>query len=374
MYRIGFDAKRLFNNFTGLGNYSRTLVQNLSEHHPDNQYFLFTPKAVRNEETRFFLDSAMYKTEMPTRKNRFFWRSWGIKKDIVHKKIELYHGLSHEIPFGIKNTKIPSVVTIHDLIFRHYPSQYKWFDRQIYDQKFRYACQNADHVVAISESTKKDIIDFYDIKPEKISVIYQSCHERFMSKKTPKSLKAVQDKYKLPSDFLLYVGSLIERKNLLGIIEAYAHLPSDLQLPLVIIGQGDSYKKKVLKLSNQLSITKRLIFLRPDFEDFPALYQLAKIFLYPSYFEGFGIPVLEALFSETPIITSTKSSLPEAAGDGAILVDPDNSEAIAEGIQSLLSSEQLRKNLTEKGYQHALNFKGEQLSGELMKLYQSILG
>jgi len=374
MYKIGFDAKRLFNNFTGLGNYSRTLVRNLSEYYPDNQYFLFSPKVKRNEETKFFLDSAMYHLELPKHTPGFYWRSWAMKKDLVRRKIDLFHGLSHELPFGIQQTKIPTVVTIHDLIFKHYPDQYAWIDRQIYDRKFRYACKQSDRILAISESTKQDIIQFYNIKPEKISVIYQSCHERFMSKKTPKHLASTREKYKLPADFFLYVGSLIERKNLLGIVKAYSHLPKDLSLPLVIIGEGDLYKKRVIELAQELGVIEKMIFLRPDFEDFPALYQLAKIFLYPSYFEGFGIPVLEALFSETPVITSNISSLPEAAGDGAILVAPSNSEAIAIAMERLLTDDVFRQQVVSKGVTYAQGFKGEQFSHQLMDLYQNVLG
>lgn len=372
MYKIGFDAKRLFNNFTGLGNYSRTLVHNLSEYYPDNQYYLFTPKAKRNEETELFFD-AKYELVTPKKTPGFYWRSWGVKKDIASHNIDLFHGLSHEIPFGLERYKVPSIVTIHDLIFKHYPDQYAWWDGQVYDRKFRYACEKSDHVLAISESTKQDIVQFYNIAPEKISVIYQSCHERFMSKRTPEALSVTKAKYKLPHQFLLYVGSLIERKNLLGIVAAYEHLPSDLRLPLIVVGNGDAYKKKVVELATKLNVLDKLIFLRPDFEDFPDLYQLAEVFLYPSYFEGFGIPVLEALFSETPVITSTVSSLPEAAGDGAILVDPSDTEAMAAGITQLLSDAAFRTQLVARGYAHAQQFQGEQLSNQLMSLYKSVL-
>ena len=373
MYRIGFDAKRLFNNFTGLGNYSRTLVRNLSEYYPDNEYFLFSPTIKRNGETHFFRDSAMFQVETARKTKGFYWRSWGIKKDLIHQKIQLYHGLSHEIPFGIGKTGIPAIVTIHDLIFKHYPKQYPWIDRQIYDLKFRYACENAQQIIAISESTKKDIIHFYDIPAEKISVIYQSCHERFMREKPPKALARIRKKYLLPSTFLLYVGSLIERKNLLGIVDALAQLPKDLQLPLIIIGQGAAYKKKVIALAKQKGILEQLIFLRPDFEDFPALYQMAEIFLYPSYFEGFGIPVLEALFSQTPVITSIFSSLPEAAGDGAILLDPANTSEMADAIQRLLTDKNLAQHLVTKGLEHAELFKGERLTHQLMEVYKELL-
>lgn len=373
MYRIGFDAKRLFNNFTGLGNYSRTLLRNLAEFYPDNAYFLYTPRVVKNEETQFFLNSPLYHVQLPKGQPKAYWRSWGVQRDLRKHKIQLFHGLSHEIPFGINKSKIKSVVTIHDLVFKHYPAHFPWLDRQIYDSKFRYACKNADKIIAISESTKKDIIEFYNIPAEKIEVIYQSCHERFMQEKSPKAIEAVLKKYQLPADYFFYVGSLIERKNLLGIVQALELLPNDLKLPLVVIGDGKAYKLKVQEYIARKGLQKQVIFIKADFDDMPALYQQARIFIYPSVYEGFGIPVLEALFSQTPVITSNISSLPEAGGANSCLVDPTQPEQIAEGVQKILRDDAFRKNMVEKGFDYAQQFKGEPLTEQLMALYESLL-
>jgi glycosyltransferase involved in cell wall biosynthesis len=373
MHRIGYDAKRLFNNFTGLGNYSRTLLDNLAAFHPDEAYFLYTPEVVRNERTQFFLDSPMFTVRMPTKGRRLLWRSWRETANIVEDKIDLFHGLSHEIPIGLSGTGIPSVVTIHDLIFRHYPEQYAWADRQIYDWKFRYACENSDLVIAISQSTKQDIMTFYGIPEEKIVVIYQSCHEGFMVEKSESVRLAVREKYGLPNDYMLSVGSLIERKNLLGIVEAMAQLPADLNLPLAVVGNGSAYQKKVVTRATELGILDRLHFIQPDFEEFPALYQGARLFVYPSYCEGFGIPVLEALFSRTPVITSNVSSLPEAAGPGAYLVDPSQPADLAQGMIRLLTDEALRTEKIEAGYQHAQQFTADILTEQLVNVYQRLL-
>lgn len=374
MLRIGYDAKRLFNNFTGLGNYSRTLLKNLSYWYPDHAYFLFSPKLTKNSETHFFLNSPLFNVQTTQQKPRFYWRSFGVKKILEKHDIQLFHGLSHEIPIGIQKKGIKSVVTIHDLIFKRYPDQYAWADRRIYDWKFKYACQHADKIVAISESTKQDIVNFYQIDPTKIEVIYQSCHERFMQEKSPKLIEGVLQKYNLPEHYLLYVGSLIERKNLLGILQAYQHLSVDCQVPLLVIGEGRSYKEKILSYISQHQLSQKVIFLKPDFDDLPALYQQAQIFIYPSYFEGFGIPILEALFSQTPVITSNCSSLPEAAGANAYLIDPQDSTQIAHGIEKILSDETFKKNMIEKGYQHAQQFLGEGLTRQVMRLYETVVG
>ncbi len=372
IHRIGFDAKRLFNNFTGLGNYSRTLLRNLSEYHPDEAYFLYTPKVQQTPQTQFFLDSPTFNLRVPS-KARLLWRSYGMKSDIVRDKLDLYHGLSHEIPVGFPVTGIPSVVTIHDLIFKHYPDQYKWFDRQVYDRKFRYACENSDLIIAISECTKQDIVAYYQIPEEKVRVIYQSCHEGFMVDKNPNTKETVREQYGLPEDFMLYVGSLIERKNLLGIVEALAQLPPDLQLPVVVVGQGNTYKQRVINRARELNMLDKLLFIKPTFADLPALYQQAQVFLYPSFFEGFGIPILEALFSETPVLTSNLSSLPEAAGPDATLVDPANPEAMADGMRRLLTDTDLRARQISEGFKHAQQFKGEQLTAQLVEAYKMLL-
>lgn len=374
MLRIGYDAKRLFNNFTGLGNYSRTLLKDLATYFPDNAYFLYSPKVKKNEETHFFLNSALYEVKIPdNRIPAFYWRTWGVKSNLKKHKIQLYHGLSHEIPRGIQESGIKTVVTIHDLIFKRYPQQYKWIDRQIYDNKFRYACQNADMVVAISESTKQDIIDFYQIPAEKIRVIYQSCHERFLTEKGPKVIQAVLEKYGLPSNFLLYVGSIIERKNLLGIVKAVEQLSQATLLPVVIVGKGSTYLRQVQDYIHKRGLQKLFFFIQPEFEDLPALYQKARIFLYPSFCEGFGIPILEALLSRTPVITSNISSLPEAAGPDSCLIDPHRPEQIAKSIENILTDEDRRALMIQKGYEYAHRFQGKVLTKQMTSLYQEIL-
>lgn len=374
MYRIGFDAKRLFNNFTGLGNYSRTLLRNLATYYPEEDYHLFTPSIKRNEQTAYFQDSPMFSVHQPSRYQKMLWRSFRIKQTLKRHKLDLYHGLSHEIPYGMPQTGIPAVVTIHDLIFQHYPDQYGMWDRKVYDAKFRYACKNSEKIIAISESTKQDILRYYDIAPEKVAVIYQSCHEGFMVSKTAKVKQQLVEKYQLPTEYMLYVGSLIERKNLLGILDAMRQLPKDMRLPLVIVGQGEPYRQRVLDFARRHDLLPLLHFIQPIFSELPALYQQAALFLYPSYAEGFGIPILEALYSETPVITSNISSLPEAAGPGGYLVDPADSTQIAVGITKLLTDTTHREELVKAGYTYAKQFNGEQLTKDLMKVYKQVLG
>src|SRR5581483_8496685 len=171
--RIGYDAKRAFLNRTGLGNYSRWLIQSLALYHPQNHYYLYTPKLKPGNNIDF---PSVVRTILP--KSKLFtswWRSSGIVQDLLRDKIDLYHGLSHELPAGIGKTGIKSVVTVHDLIFMRFPQYFSWINRVIYGAKLKYACQAADKIIAISDRTKQDIIELIGISPDKIEVVYQGC-------------------------------------------------------------------------------------------------------------------------------------------------------------------------------------------------------
>ena len=171
--KIGFDAKRAFFNPTGLGNYSRTLISSLSNRFPDHEYFLYSPKVSHNG--LFSADTNNLQLRIPAgliaKLAPALWRSYGMNRTLKQDKLDLYHGLSHELPAGIKKTKIPSVVTIHDLIYLRYPKYYPAMDRWVYDKKFRHSCRVADRIIAVSEQTRRDLIEFFNVIPEKITVI-----------------------------------------------------------------------------------------------------------------------------------------------------------------------------------------------------------
>lgn len=370
---IAFDAKRLFHNFTGLGNYSRTLVQNLAHFHPEHQYHLYSPKLNTHPETQAFLSPTKFHTHTANGTLKAWWRTRGILSDLKEHDTDIYHGLSHEIPIGIRQTSIKSVVTIHDLIFKVYPDFFPWIDRQIYDFKFKYACQKADKIIAISENTKRDIIRFYNIPEEKIQVIYQTCQEIFKEILPKEKRLQGLEKYNLPKDFLLYVGSIIERKNLMNIVQALELLPTDLKIPLVVVGSGKKYKQKVQEYIAAKKLEQYVYFINIDFQDLPALYQQAQLFIYPSVYEGFGIPIIEALYSQTPVITTKVSSLPEAGGPAAYYVNEPTAEQIATGIEKILSHHHLQEQMIQAGNIYTENFDKKYLSDKLMGLYRKLM-
>lgn len=374
--RIGFDAKRLYNNFTGLGNYSRTLLSNLMKYHPGEEYFLYTTKLSSDDAVQKFTQSNSVTTRFPGIGSGTFWRSYSVINQIKKDRIDLFHGLSGEIPFSISRGNLRSIVTVHDLIFLVYPGTYKPADRFLYDLKFRFACKKAGGIIAISNSTRDDIIKYYDADPSKIRVIYQSCDPVFFSPADMQIVKTVTEKYNLPANFLLYVGSVIPRKNLKNVINALSIVPHDLRLPLVVVGDGGSYKREMQRLISEKKLEDIVIWIADlhDSRQLKALYNSASLFLYPSFYEGFGIPVAEALLSGVPVLTSDRSSLPEAGGASSFQADPADAGNIAHGIERILTDSELRNKMIKEGLNYATGkFSPEETSEEVFRFYVDML-
>jgi glycosyltransferase involved in cell wall biosynthesis len=367
---LAFDAKRLFNNYTGLGNYSRTLVCNLQSCFPDHQYHLFTPKASKNSETEYFFDESKFTIHTPERWNPL-WRTCIVSNKVNEINPDIFHGLSHEIPFGL-DERIKTIVTFHDLIYEKYPEQFGIWDRNLYHFKYKNAAKRVDHIVAISKSTATDLEKEYKIAEDKISVVYQSCNELFLtsdaSERNTELLKELKDYY-------LYVGSIIERKGLVQIILAYAKLNQVYRKPLVIIGRGDqNYTKKVKDLITYYRLEKDVFFLNNiSNQDLISIYDHCFCLIYPSIYEGFGIPVIESLSRKRPVVTSNISSLPEAAGPGGILVNPFEPEEIAFALENLHQKDYYHKIATQ-GYEYVIqNFTKEITAQRLIEVYSKVL-
>ena len=372
--KIGFDAKRAFYNQTGLGNYSRDAIRILSKYHPDNDYFLYTPKLLQNNRLTFLQERDNCHTRVPFSfvGNLFkkYWRSKNIVKDLLQDEIDIYHGLSHELPIGIEKTNIKSVVSIHDLIFIRYPHLFSTIDRKIYHNKFLSACKRADKIIAISKQTKSDIIEFFNIPESKIEVIYQGCNKIFQSPVSPQRSKDVLNKYKLPKNYLLNVGTIQERKNLLSILKSIQQLKEQ---QLVVIGNGKKYKNKCVDYIQKHNLQDRVHFLSGlDLSEMAAIYQNADIMLYPSLFEGFGIPILEALFSKTPVITTKGGCFSEAGGKHSIYINPLSVSELTQAIIKIQSDKNLKEKMIEEGYQYAQNFTDDKVASNLMEVYKSL--
>ncbi len=374
--KIAYDGKRAVQNNTGLGNYSRYVVEILAKYFPENEYHLFAPKRKDNVRLQTLRQLPNVFFHYPKGLlHRWFssiWRVWNVRADVQELAPSLFHGLSGEIPFGIKSADNKIVVTIHDLIFLRYPGYYKPWDRWIYTQKFRYACHKADKIIAISECTKRDIIRYFGIDSQKIEVVYQGCHPNFSDAVSADKRKEVQARYRLPERFLLYVGTIEPRKNLKLIVQAMKYLPADVKL--VAVGKCTPYQAEVEALMAQHNLQKRIQLLNNvPFDDLPALYAMADIFVYPSYFEGFGIPIIEALSAGTPVIAATGSCLEEAGGEHSVYVNPDDAEQLAAEIDRLWSNSHLTQTMREKGKIYVQRFSDEAIARQLMHVYNNLI-
>lgn len=368
---IGFEAKRVFHNKTGLGNYSRDLIRLLSQYSPKNNYFLYNPK---------FSDIKLFEANntnvFEKKPSSFFyskfynlWRQRGVIEDLVKDKINIFHGLSGEIPRGLRAKNIKSVVTIHDLIFVRYPHLYSYFDRQIHFYKFKKAAQQADLVLAISEQTKNDIIEFLKIDASKIKVIYQGCHAVFKKEFSDHEYKEVITKFNLPKEFILNVGTIEIRKNILLAVKAIKNIDTY----LIIVGKETAYTNEIKNYISEHHLEKKVIFLKGlSLEELAILYKLAKVFVYPSLYEGFGIPIIEALYSKTPVITTRGGVFPEAGGPNSLYVNPKSVNEMEKALKKLLQNDDLRKEMTQKGWEFVQKFNDELVVNQLISSYTNL--
>ncbi|MDO4763086.1 MAG: glycosyltransferase family 1 protein [Flavobacteriaceae bacterium] len=362
--KIAFDAKRFFHNSSGLGNYSRDFVRILAHYYPENHYLLLAKR--QSQRGRDILSHPS--VEFLPLSGGLFPRQLKMGTDAQRAGADLFHGLSGELPLRWGSPKIKKIVTIHDLIFERFPEFYSAFDRKMHFWKFKKATQVADKIIAISEQTKRDVMEFLQVPEEKISVVYQGCHPSFKQKPTDDFLNSLRKKYQLPQRFLLNVGTIEERKNLLSVVRAL----SGTKIPLVAVGRKTAYFEKIQAEIRKNSV--EVLFLEGlTMEELSGLYRLADVFIYPSLFEGFGIPIIESLFSECVVITSDTSCLPEAGGENSVYVSPFSVEDMREKIISLWENPEERRSRAEKGRLFVEQFTDEKIAQNLMKVYQEVL-
>ena len=368
---IGYDAKRIVSNGTGLGSYGRTLVNDIARQDEGLELHLYAPHEgrddLRNQITPRENLQFHYGKQTVSPLGKRFWRTYGVVKDLQRDGIQLYHGLSGELPIGIRKTGIKTVVTIHDLIFLRHPEFYHWIDTKLYAWKFRQTIREADHIIAISECTKRDIMELGGVDERRISLIYQSFAPRFNGNSPLSTLHSP-----LPKRYILSVGSIEARKNILLAVKALPYLPDDLSL--VIVGRHTSYTDKVLEYVKSHQLQHRVVVLHgvPD-EDLPAIYAQAESFVYPSVYEGFGIPIIEAISCGLPVVACTGSCLEEAGGPDSLYVAPDDTQAMAAAIRQTLKGAQDREQRILRSQQYIQRFKGNDVAQQVIDLYHTMV-
>jgi len=358
---IGYDAKRAFTNRTGLGNYSRDLIDLVSE--KDVKPILFSP--VPHPDLNWNIPD---RADIVSPKGRaLLWRTYYMYQQALAYDLDLYHGLSHELPLSIKKISCPSLVTMHDLIYKRFPQYFGWWDRKVYDYKWKWAVHTADHIVAISQSTADDLIKFLNVPANNISVIYNCVSPDFKSEE--EELASATQLPGMPDeDYVLFLGQHNERKNLDLVIKAYERAASKLP-PLVILGA-----KEQINWSDAVPADKIIQPMkRYSGTELATIVRQARVLVYPSRFEGFGLPILEAMQSGTPVISCHNSSLPEVGGDAILYTSEDNSEELIHLINRVAQEDKLYRDLRQAGLDRAQLFSRERHQTQMLELYRKLI-
>jgi glycosyltransferase involved in cell wall biosynthesis len=372
--KVCIDTSPAVHHRAGLGRYAQELTAALLAADTENQYVAFyhRPKDALIDPP---LDQVPHLTTnldtKPWRFSALLGQLSHIPQDRMFPGIDLFHATDHLLP---RLSRVKSVFTLHDLIFRLYPETHKPLNRWFLTLMMPRFLQAAGAVIAVSEHTKRDAMDFYVIDEAKIHVIYEGVDSRFRPAPV-QAMTRVRQAYNLPERFILSLGTIEPRKNLSSLLEAYRVLRDQgSELGLVIVGKKGWLYEGFFHRLRELGLEDEVLFTGfvPD-GDLPAICSAAELFVFPSLYEGFGLPVLEAMACGAPVITSNVSSLPEVAGDAALLVDPASVRELTEAMAVVLEDEELRTSLQSKGPRQAAKFSWERAARETLAVYQSVL-
>lgn len=369
--KIGLITNSIDERSGGIGTYSYQLIKNMNILDQTNEYSLIhhTPKYIdiyqNNSEILIKSYSNHYKATV--------WKliNAPLKLKTV-KSLDLVHDLNGIGPLSF-NMPFKKVVTIHDMIPVLFPDAFDFPIASIYKYLLPKTLKSASKIITVSNCTKEDIISYYNVSSEKIKVIYNAVDERFTPQKSQEIAK-VRNRYGLNFPFILYVGTLEPRKNIPFILKAFHNIRKNyIDYKLVIAGKKGWKYKEIFDTINALNLQNHVVFTGYVLdEDLPGLYAAADLFVYPSLYEGFGLPPLEAMACGTPVITSNTSSLPEVVGDAGIMVDPHNVNKLADSICRVLSNKKLKECMVEKGLEKAREFSWERCASETLNVYEEV--
>lgn len=395
---IGFDASRAFGNErTGTENYSHELLRSLLAIDHENTYRLY----LRSK--GLIADDLFVKKNVETKHIKLpkLWTQAGLAWEVLENPPDVLFVPAHTLPV-IHRQSLKSLVTIHDLGAEYLP-QYHQFPQKLYlNRSTEYAVKHATHLIAVSQATKDDLVKRLNADPKKISVIHEGFDASRFAPATKDQIDQIKKKYQIQGAYLLFVGTIQPRKNLERVIEAFARVKSDKKatlrpastgaafgrqgyaaqagnmrgldnLTLILAGKKGWLSGAIYEAPKKHDVQSQVTFL--DFvgqHDLPALYSGAEAFVFPSLFEGFGLPVLEAMACGTPVITSNSSSLPEVGGEAAYYVDPTSIGDISSAMQRLLADKGTRQKLIEKGFMQAKKFTWEKTARETLRVFEKV--
>jgi glycosyltransferase involved in cell wall biosynthesis len=363
--RVAIDARKLHD--FGIGTYIRNLLRNLARIDRETEYVLLCRQADMGV-TRQLGEN--FRAVLEPSPNYSIREQAHIPYLLLREKPDVYHAPHYVLP-----PLVPcrSVVTIHDTIHMMFPQYLPNRGAYAYARTLMWtAAKRSDRILTVSESSRRDIVRYFKVPPEKVVVIYNALDERFGAEPRPEEIARVRERFQLDHGFVLYVGNIKPHKNLVRLIEAFEALRRDGfdELKLLIIGDEITKWPELRRAVHRYKLHKHVRFLGFQSEETLAiLYRLAAVFVFPSLYEGFGLPPLEAMASGTPVVTSNLSSLPEVAGDAALLVDPYDVAAIRDAIRRVLTEPALREDLRRKGLVRAKQFSWEQSVSRTRQIY-----
>lgn len=373
---VCLDVSPTAQNHAGLGRYAGEIARALADYRPEVELALF----YNRQGDACLPDYLSHLPQQTVKVGNKPWRMgvllsqmtrWPLDK--TFGAVDIFHATNHLLAH-FRQAK--TVFTLHDLIFLHYPEYHLPYNRWYLTFAMPRYLRAADVIITPSECTRRDAINFYGLPEHKIKVIYEAASPIFKPKTDLAQLERVRQKYQLPDKFILHVATIEPRKNLSRLLDAFKALLADWpDLKLVFIGKkGWLYDKFFQKLQT-LGLEEYVIF--PGFvdeADLPACYQLAELFVYPSLYEGFGLPPLEAMACGTAVVCSNSSSLPEVIGDGGLLVNPTDTAALTEALQRVLSDATLRQDLAQRALVQAQKFSWQRAADALAAVYQEFVG
>jgi glycosyltransferase involved in cell wall biosynthesis len=367
--RIGIDIHSIGSQKGGNETYYRELIKELVKIRSEHRFVLYHS---RPEITNYVKVSGQFSLKRIFPSHRTLRIPFSMPRRAHLDNLDLFHAQFIVPPF----LKCKTVTTIPDIAFEHYPQFFSAYQRAWSKALIRGSAKKADHIITVSEYSKRDLVETYGIREEKITVTYEGAGKEFVPLDREKAKAEIASKYQIGGDFILYLGRLQARKNLMRLVNAYARVREEgFTHRLVLAGRQDSFFQPVLSRVRELKLENDISF--PGYvaaQDVPTFYNAAEIFIYPSLYEGFGLPLMEAMACGVPVITSRGSSLDEVAGDAALLVDPLSELSIAEALKKILNDPELRKRLGQAGLRRSRLFSFENAARQTVEVYERVMG
>ena len=380
--RIGIDYTAAVRQGGGIGRYTRNLVRALAELDAENDYTLFVAGGWGEGDGLgpWPVNFRVRSVPFSDRWVHLLWQRLRLPIPVqaVTGSLDLFHSPDFVLP---PTGRTPALLTVHDLSFLRVPECYVPAFRRYLEGAVARATSQADHILADSESTKRDLEDLLEIEPQRVTVLYPGVEDRFQPIRTAEVLRAARERYALPEHFVLGLSTIQPRKNFAGLLEGYrrlvqsrSHDPAVADLQLVIAGGKGWMVEDALAALDEPGLRER-VHLTGFFadKDLPALYNLAAVFAFPSWYEGFGLPVLEAMACGTPVVCADNSSLPEVAAGAALIVDAADTDALTEALYRVLCEDDLRTEMASAGLEKAKAFSWSRAARQLLAMYRSLV-